>query len=216
MREILLLEKYILHPMWCYKQRKRLRNFNPTIISNNCTAGFIYHDLGLKFLSPTINLTVKDFPLFISHLEHYLSCELIEISRGGGTPKGRLVSDHFPSIEIVFNHYSSFQEAKEKWEMRKKRVNFSNLFIIMECYDNYFPNEFLEYCELPYNKDRVILTHSKHEDRKDSIFISCTNDINRPFVGGETFKIRRFSGKRFLDDFDYVSFLNGKVAHSES
>ena len=84
MREILLLEKYILHPMWCYKQRKRLRNFNPTIISNNCTAGFIYHDLGLKFLSPTINLTVKDFPLFISHLEHYLSCELIEILRGGG------------------------------------------------------------------------------------------------------------------------------------
>ena len=84
MQDLLLPEKYILHPMWCYKQRKRLRNFNPTIISNNCTAGFIYHDLGLEFRSPTINLTIKQFPLFIAHLPHYLNCELMEICGGGG------------------------------------------------------------------------------------------------------------------------------------
>lgn len=50
-----------LHERWCNVQRRRLRNSSPTIISNNCCAGFIYHDLGLKFNSPTINLTVKIF-----------------------------------------------------------------------------------------------------------------------------------------------------------
>ena len=129
--------------------------------------------------------------------------------RGGGIPKGILISDDFPSVEILFNHYSTFDDAKKKWEIRKKRVDLSNLFIIMECYDNFFPDEFKEFCKLPYSKNKVILTHSMHEDRRDSVFISCTNDTNKPFVGGETFKFRRFTGKRFLDDFDYVSFLNG-------
>lgn len=79
----IVLEPYhciqaILHERWCRIQREKLRNFSPTIISNNCCAGFIYHDLGLKFNSPTINLTVKNFPLFIQYLEHYLGCILIE------------------------------------------------------------------------------------------------------------------------------------------
>lgn len=33
------------------KLRSRIKNTAPTIISNNCIAGIIYHNLGLKFSS---------------------------------------------------------------------------------------------------------------------------------------------------------------------
>ncbi len=47
------------------KMRKALRNKEFTLLSNNCNGGFIYHDLGLQFLSPTINM-------FFYH-DHYLT-----------------------------------------------------------------------------------------------------------------------------------------------
>ena len=58
-----------------YKElkRKRLKNFNPTIISSNCNGGIIYHDLGLPFNSPTINLSMDtdDFIKLVSNLKYY-------------------------------------------------------------------------------------------------------------------------------------------------
>lgn len=61
-----------LHERWCNVQRRRLRNYSPTIISNNCCAGFIYHDLGLKFNSPTINFDSEKFSVFYSTSETLL------------------------------------------------------------------------------------------------------------------------------------------------
>jgi uncharacterized protein (DUF1919 family) len=37
-------------------ERSRLTNKEVTIFSSNCIGGVIYHDLGLRFMSPTINL----------------------------------------------------------------------------------------------------------------------------------------------------------------
>lgn len=60
--------------------RQRLVNKDVTILANNCNAGFIYHDLGLQFLSPTINLFFyKDhFFTFLEHLDEYLAEEIRE------------------------------------------------------------------------------------------------------------------------------------------
>lgn len=200
----------VLHRRWCEKLRKRLRNQNPTIITNNCCGGFIYHDLGLKFNSPTINLTVQNYPLFLEHLEHYLSCNLVETNCGRYSfPTGKLISGEFPDINLLFNHYRSFGEAQEKWMQRVKRVNYENIFFIMECYDNVYPEELESYKRLPYAKNKVVLTHSIHPEMSDAHYIS--SEKNNKFAWGRTFKQRPFSGKRYLDDFDYVSFLNGDV-----
>ena len=43
----------------------------------------------------------------------------------------------------------------------------------------------------------------------DAHYIGTDNGTKK-FKGGGTFKLRPFSGKRYLDDFDYVSFLNGE------
>ena len=201
----------ILHERWCNVQRRKLRNSSPTIISNNCCAGFIYHDLGLKFNSPTINLTVKNFPLFIQHLEHYLGCNLVETDYSSkyGFPTGKLISEVYPDIDILFNHYESFEEARKKWFERVNRVDYSNIFYIMETYDNFFPQELEEYQKLPYSTNKVVLTHKRHPEMIDAHYIGIDNGMNK-FKGGGTFKLRPLSGKRYLDDFDYVSFLNGK------
>ena len=44
-----------------------------SIISNDCLGGMISHDLGLKFMSPTINLyfeTAEDYQIFSIILHH--------------------------------------------------------------------------------------------------------------------------------------------------
>ena len=43
----------------------------------------------------------------------------------------------------------------------------------------------------------------------DAHYINDGSQKMKKFRGG-TFKQRLFSGKRCLDDFDYVSFLNGE------
>lgn len=43
-------------------RKRKVKNQNVTIIASNCIGGMVYHDLGLKFNSPFINLwiTPKD------------------------------------------------------------------------------------------------------------------------------------------------------------
>jgi uncharacterized protein (DUF1919 family) len=51
---------------------RKLINQTPTILCNNCTAGFILHDLSLEFRTPTINTlfySFEEFTLFVQNLE---------------------------------------------------------------------------------------------------------------------------------------------------
>ena len=92
------------------------------ILANNCIAGICYHDAGLEFLSPTINLTIDDFLLFCKHIDSYLSCEIEEIvDSNQNCPVGVIKHNSLPPIRIRFVHYNSFAEAKRKFMERSKR-----------------------------------------------------------------------------------------------
>ena len=110
-----------------YFLRKRLKNKNFTILSPTCIAGVIYHELGHPFLSPTINLWMhdKDFYKFVNNLKGYLAHDLVFVEGIDETPTAYL-----DDILIHFNHYHSDEEAREKWNTRKARMNYDNLFII--------------------------------------------------------------------------------------
>lgn len=110
------------------KKRKKLKNSDFTIISSNCVGGVIYHDLGLQFKSPTINLWFKpkDYLKFLSDLDKYLEMELSEeTDKDVDYPVG-LLGD----IHLYFLHYRTFAEAKNKWNSRKKRINKENIYVI--------------------------------------------------------------------------------------
>lgn len=117
-----------------YSYRKRLQKRDITLITNNCIGGIIYHDMHLQFLSPTINLYFdnEEFIRFCTYLDEYLSLAVEEcISIQKPFPVGVLHGSH-GDVHIYFMHYDSFEQAVAKWYERKERINYDNLYIIME------------------------------------------------------------------------------------
>ena len=60
------------------KMRNELTNKTPTFLCPNCIGGLLFHDLGLQFRSPTVNLMMyqTDFLKFVLHMDDYLGQEL--------------------------------------------------------------------------------------------------------------------------------------------
>lgn len=124
------MHKLILHLYRCISRRifrRRLQNRNFSIITDTCIGGVIYHELGLPFLSPTINLWMEnvDFYKFAHNLKHYMSADLRFVPSPDPTPVA-----YCDDILIHFNHYKTEAEAASKWYERRKRINWDNLFLI--------------------------------------------------------------------------------------
>ena len=184
----------------------RLTNSDFSLITSNCVGGVIAHSLKQRFNSPTVNLWFynTDFVLFCKDLRRYLyEVELVEdrkLSESLKYPVGKL-----ENILLFFLHYDSFEEAKEKWNVRKERVNFDNIFLIM-VQDMHDGIDLLrEYDNLPYNK--LVFTINDYPDIKSAIHIEgTTKDGNmKDMCSYES----RFSAHRLIDRFDYVDYLNG-------
>lgn len=59
------------------RMRGRLRNKDFTLLAPNCMGGILLHDLGLRFLTPTVNLMMKqtEFLDFVLEMDKYLAEE---------------------------------------------------------------------------------------------------------------------------------------------
>lgn len=117
---------------------QRIKGKNISIISNNCMGAEICHSLGMRFNSPTVNLQImpEDYIRFCSDLTRYLKEDIQECTKF--TPHQRqMIRKEFErdveelsfpfgtcgDILIAFQHYKSFEKAKEDWERRRLRVN---------------------------------------------------------------------------------------------
>lgn len=193
---------------WLKKMRARLRNHNFTIISNNCCGGVIYSDLGIQFKSPTINLyfNPEDFLIFVKNLKSYVAGELKDVSSttNKNFPVGCLTpcNSTLPDIKIYFMHYESWNKAYESWMNRCDRINFENLFFLWEY--NKENTEFTllqEFDSLPVKK--MIFSYEELPGIKHYFRFLFSDE----FQPGEILKITE-QGRRNMDEFDYVSFLN--------
>lgn len=74
------------------RKRKRLYNKNFTVLASDCNGTFIYHDMGIPFLSPTINLTIgmNDFVKMLENLEWYMQQDIVELKGDYKYPTGNL------------------------------------------------------------------------------------------------------------------------------
>ena len=148
-----------------WRMRSGVKPSDVTIISQNCIGGVIYHDLGMQFFSPTINLFFKepDFVRFVLNLEHYMACEL-EMRWEEEYPVGRL-----EDIEIHFMHYETCKEAKEKWERRKQRINWGNILVLATDQEGFDEVLFRQWKQIPYAK--VLFTaQTQYAQDQDSMF----------------------------------------------
>ena len=102
-------------------------------------------------------------------------------------------------------HYQTFDEAKEKWRKRAERVNYDNLFIFMEGGLETTDEMVSRFESLPY-ENKVIITNKEYDSE-------CTHYLDiygEDFTWGKLIRYKPHSLKRFLNDFDYVSWLNSK------
>lgn len=96
---------------------KKLNNKKFSIVCSTCVGGVIYHDLGMQFLSPTINMFMSnsDFNKFACNLKQYLSMELTFIETDEIFPVAML-----GDIRLNFNHHTTPEEAAYDWNRRKQ------------------------------------------------------------------------------------------------
>ena len=191
--------------------RRRLANRNVTILTDTCIAGVIYHELGLQFLSPTINLFFEDtdFYKFIRNLKEYLSMELRFVKGVANYPTAYL-----GDILIHFNHYHTEEEAAAKWYERCKRINWDNIYVI--CSDRPINGNVVTYEDikcldsLPYVKAKVIFS-VQHYDDIDYI-LPLPKDDTQDCVKGYMMDKTWLGTWRWEKYFDYVYWLNtGKL-----
>ena len=149
--------------------RKKIKSRDFSVISNNCWAGKLYQYLDMPYLSPTVGLYffADDYLRFVRDLKYYISLDLEFISidesryrdtlkeRGRVCPIGVL-----DDVEIVFLHYKSEQEAKEKWERRKARINWDNLYLKFSRMNLCKEEHMKRFAELPY-KNKVLFNNRK-------------------------------------------------------
>lgn len=145
-----------------------LRNKNFTIISNNCWGGFIYQKYGLEYRTPTIGLYFlgDDYVKFCADLEGYLSKQLTfipwessrfypELKNVKPYPVGKL-----GDIEVYFMHYHSEEEAREKWERRKSRINKERILFKLSQRECCSKEDVEKFMALPY-KNKICFAYDK-------------------------------------------------------
>lgn len=197
------------------KRQNKLKNTDFTIISNNCWAGFVYQSYALKYRTPTIGLffMAEDYIKFIKDLKKYVNMKLEFIepinskwyeklknkSNFNTYPIGRL-----DDIEIHFLHYKTELEASEKWNERKKRINWDNILYkfseMNECRKDDI--EAFQRLEL---KNKICFVSEKYKDLSNSYTFVLKGQKERVNASYEP-----FGKNRYFDLTQYVNNMLGE------
>lgn len=207
----LLIQQYCRRCLILPAMRAGLRNRDFSIISSNCSGGVLTSDLGVRFNSPTVNLSIgpADFLKLLSDLKFYMGCELREQrDLSVPYPVGMLNGE----LRIDFVHYKSFREAKEKWEIRKKRINYENLFFMMTDRDGCTEEQMRYFDALPFGR-KVIFTCRAHPELRSAVWCSeFSEDTEVPILTA----YRNLKGERLYDRyFDFAAWLNQGAGETE-
>ena len=185
-------------------QFARLKNKKFSLIANNCNGGFILHDLGLQFRSPFVNLYINpnDYIYILENLPMVLDEDLIFIKTKKNYPVAKL-----GNALIYFVHYSSECEAREKWNIRKKRIDWNNLFILYTERPGTSYEMLQRFNNLPYS-NKIALVASEYPELKCcSTIKGC---VENGVLGDVYIYISETSIFRYLNQFDFVRWFNGK------
>lgn len=206
------INKWIRTKIVVPTKRRKLEKKDISILCNNCTGGFILHDLGLRFDSPTINMFFHnlDFFDFVEHFEYYIKQPLIQIKNprydtnapdypvailsGGG---------YYRDIELHFLHYKSFDEANAKWEIRKSRLHPENLYVIWTFMGMPQDEEIYARAQkLPVKNKVLFVNHPVNHEKYPNFFYikGFENQVGTGQLGA----FMNLKGERYYDQFDYV------------
>lgn len=189
-------------PLTADLRRKKIKNYDFTIISNNCWGGTIYESYHLKKNSPTVGMffMAADYIKFLSDIHHYLESKLVFIEPENSKYKEELSKDsrwgHYPigkidDIELFFLHYHSREEAMDKWTRRCKRINWNKLLVKFNDQNGCSDELIRKFVELPY-KNKICFVVSDTEKIDEIIYkIKSPQKYNHVMASYEPFGANR-------------------------
>jgi uncharacterized protein (DUF1919 family) len=131
-------------------------------------------------------------------IDHFVECHDPEVIGSRTYPIAYL-----GDLTVFFVHYHSVAEAEQKWNERKKRINWDNI-VIMDTDREGMTEELKDRFEkLPYRK--VMFVHKPDPGHPSCYYLKGYE--NDPCVGIIT-DHNTWDGKRPIDQFDWVGFLN--------
>lgn len=188
-------EKYVEYIRSCYDYSQP----TPTIICSTCIGGMISHNLGLKFMSPTVNIWMipSDLVKFVSDIDRYVSSPIV-FKETKDYPIGRI-----DDITVYFQHYTSEEEARCKWDERKKRIDKENLYIITDD-KGLSPDEVSKLRSLKC-KRLVIFTADESKSAPFFVYKCYTKNGEIGY-----YSVRALNGfAPFENEFNYANWLSG-------
>lgn len=196
--------------------RKRVRNYDFTIISSNCWGTKIYQELGLPYNTPFIGMFfyAPCYMKLLGNIREYLqfAISFTGKSKYDEANEAREISNNYypiglinGDIEIHFLHSQDATECLNKWNKRLSRMNWDSLFFSFTDRDLCNEEILKTFDSLPYEQ-KVCFTAKEYP-----VFSSCVYLLefkDEPFVGDiyTNFDIT----KKYFDIIDWLNGGNGK------
>lgn len=183
-----------------------------TIISNNCFGGIVYRNHHLPYLTPTAGLFImpKDYIRFIYNIKYYLSFTPVEIDMDESSYSAYLKSINYSGVigkiddvELMFLHYKDFNEAKTKWERRKKRINFDKIIYKFNDQNDCTVDELKKFEVFPEN-NKILFTARKYDGINSYVLTQFKKD---GYVVDDT-KAKNI--KSVFNIYDYINSMENK------
>ena len=170
--------------------------------------GHVYRYYNLEYMSPTIGLYIytPDYIRFLQNFKWYIQQPIKFIDYTSSKYRDDLIlhgNTNCPigvlhDIEIIFLHYKSEQEALSKWERRKQRINWNNLYIKMTQQNLCTEEHLVEFDELDY-EHKFVFTANDYGLKSQVIFTD--------YLGGESVLNDTVNFRKFVN---LTKFFNGK------
>lgn len=203
-------------PLFDYSRYIRLVREPVTILSDDCGGGYIYHRLKLRFTSPLINILWRkdSYCKFMTDPLFYFM-QPLELHTEGNVrenvyPVGTLGEGN-RQIRLEFVHARSFDEARNLWDKRKKRVNKDRIFVMLGLDGTDLNKEkyLKEFEKVPFPK---ICFYSGKTTVKDVVYLSRFEW--RCYQGNRMTSVKYTDYARNVDwlskDIDLLKLLNGE------
>lgn len=186
-----------------------------TIISNNCSGGYLYMDMGIQYTSPTMwtQILYEEYPKFCKNLKHYMECEVKEYKDFSEVHRKQIINNigmmpDFPcglidDVVILFRHYSTFEQAKEKWNKRKQRIDYEHLIYMFVVETDKYNNESIEFGNLNL-KNSVLFT------RDFEVAVPIEHHTYSVPSNSEYLAVNRITGRRnFEGNLNMIEYIKG-------
>ncbi len=208
----LIIRNYRIHKSGI-ELRRNIKNKNFSIICNNCWGGGIYQQMKLSYNTPFVGLYIfaDDYIRLLSDFEQNMNNQLkfIKTSKYEKANKDRIQFKlNYPigllgdNIEIHFLHYYDENEAIDKWNRRKDRMNWDNLYFVFSERDLCEPRHIQKFAELNL-PNKVCFTANNYSNLDSTVWIK---DYEKDGQVGDIYTYNNLVNKYF----DPVKWINNK------